>query len=70
MSYSASDGPPGGARYTVMREIGSGTFGSIYNAWDNNKKCCVAIKNLPNAFGSRSGRHHALRELSILRQTM
>ena len=53
-----------------MREIGSGTFGSIYNAWDNNKKCCVAIKNLPNAFGSRSGRHHALRELSILRQTM
>lgn len=29
-----------------------------------------SIKNLPNAFGSRSGRHHALRELSILRQTM
>ena len=60
----------GGARYTVLSQIGSGSFGSIFKAWDHQTRACVAIKNLPNAFGSRSGRHHALRELGILRQSM
>ena len=60
----------GGARYTVLSQIGSGSFGSIFKAWDHQIRTCVAIKNLPNSFGSRSGRHHALRELGILRQSM
>ena len=59
-----------GARYTVLSQIGGGSFGTIFKAWDHKTRTCVAIKNLSNAFGSRSGRHHALRELAILRQSM
>ena len=46
------------SRYTIGRVVGSGGFGIVYIAWDNNLDIRVAIKEfLPKEYAARSADH-------------
>jgi serine/threonine-protein kinase len=83
-SSSASSGPrligfllqPGrklGARYTIIKLLGRGGMGAVYQAWDDELQVAVAIKTiLPDADADEHATHAAeerfKRELLLARQ--
>jgi serine/threonine protein kinase len=51
----------------MLSRLGSGSFGTVYKAWDRKTERSVAVKVLHEAFESPVGQQRALRELGILR---
>lgn len=53
-------------RYDMKAIIGSGSYGSVCQAWDKEKECHVAIKRVKNMFDDLIDCKRILRELAIL----
>lgn len=56
-----------GPRYQLIRKIGKGTYGSVFEAKDIETNECVAIKNVKSIFEYEFEAKHMLREICIMR---
>jgi serine/threonine protein kinase len=55
-------------RYSSLEAIGTGSYGSVYRAWDNLSCQFVAIKCVLNLFRSAGHANRMLREVRLLRR--
>ena len=56
-----------GERYTVTKRIGTGAFGMVVEAKDNETNEKVAIKQISNLFEDVNEAKRLLREISIMK---
>ncbi|OMJ89628.1 hypothetical protein SteCoe_8165 [Stentor coeruleus] len=56
-----------GPRYKLLRKIGKGTYGSVFEGKDMNTNERVAIKNIKSLFEYEVEAKHMLREICIMR---
>jgi mitogen-activated protein kinase 1/3 len=57
-----------GARYTLLRMLGEGSFSAVALARDNETRELVALKRIPDVLSSPDNAKRVLREVCILRR--
>ncbi|WIA12477.1 hypothetical protein OEZ85_012512 [Tetradesmus obliquus] len=57
-----------GTRYTLLKQLGSGSFSSVVSAKDNDTQELVALKRIPDVLLNSENAKRVLREVCILRR--
>ena len=56
-----------GSRYINLRKVGNGSYGTVYEATDNEDGAKVAIKRVRGCFDSMTDAKRTLREMCLMR---